>query len=1132
MTARLAPGPCRVRAESPGCEAYALPIGIVAAEPDSPIQRVIYHEMGNAGGADQNVLPDLPEKLDFVRRWAEGMARLHVNRETDRIMALGQWRRDAAPADVSPAAFAPAEYFALPSGPNWAVEAYLDQAVRQQIRVDSQILGHCSGVRFRDFWLDQLKPQLQQAAEARRRYPSFYGFNYNDEMFFGEWVTDWTPSDVQWLKETATRFAAAKNPMSESRMTALRRMYDGFNSAVSQVCPEAHRTCTPMWQFPAVAGSYQPVVYKDMTETYSHYVSEGYHIPWYAPHSAENLRRPRADGSCLPLMGVVDPGVHAAWGYEKNAVQVLGRGVQGIGFSYGSPWEGATNDSVRTVHLLAKMYGGVFAECPPANEAALLYSYAQDVTENRNGPGTPHWERVWEMFGAGLMAGVPSSIVCEEDVAAGYLLQDGRPRTTMLFLLGQTEPLPAAVQQAIARYAAAGGRLFVDADSAAYPGATRLPLETHRTGPLHGQTYAADSAFPVMMPVLERLAADLHKAVGSFRRQPVDTDDPWVAKSRLDGSAVQYLALATEVSPFPWDEGAAWSLMSACYNGQWLPKTVTLTTSMTGGVIYDVFEQKVVHRQQPGSQATLQVDLTTFPGKLLAIAPEELAPPRIVPPPSGAAGKYAVTIVGQSGQRLAARVPLRVRLLADSETIQTLFRGTDATGVWEGVLTLPVNRPKGTLEVTELLGGKATRVEITGAAPPGKALLPRDDVEIQRGPQIESLLSEAVKSGLTLVAADPRILDAETLARLRDALRPRAIELRIAGEVPKEPSPGTYLAVGCTSDEKDLLDPMLRVATEENLLGYPLTQATVPGPGRGLICPVFSVRKWREQMIAIVGGDVPGLNKAVRQFAATLAIPGALAAAKADDRQPCAASTFQNQPCDAPPVPRLSEMAGVRLAGVYPAADGKHLLVTAEGYWKNVALVRDEGPHAVVTTARRVGQSREAPLSPYASADATLIGASGRVTADCGDAFCLVDGGGLRALFAGFGDVPPHRHAFAANSAADTVVCGGVYGAVCWKKDAAAKTGWREAWAIDHWKEFDQLDWPVSDTAERCPRFDVYIPRVPTMPWCCSMSSHRMAGLRRRTFAGAIWRRSVWPMAGSAGGSTCRRRTRRSGRRW
>ena len=73
---------------------------------------------------------------------------------------------------------------------------YLDQAAAHGIRVDSQILGHCSGVRFRDFWLDQLNPTLQRAAQGRSRYPSFYGFNYNDEMFFGQWVTDWTPSDV------------------------------------------------------------------------------------------------------------------------------------------------------------------------------------------------------------------------------------------------------------------------------------------------------------------------------------------------------------------------------------------------------------------------------------------------------------------------------------------------------------------------------------------------------------------------------------------------------------------------------------------------------------------------------------------------------------------------------------------------------------------------------------------------------------------------------------------------------------------------------------------------------------------------------------------------------------------------
>lgn len=60
------------------------------------------------------------------------------------------------------------------------------------------------------------------------------------------------------------------------------------------------------------------------------------------------------------------------------------------------------------------------------------------------------------------MSGVPMSIIYEEDVQAGWLLQDGKPRVPMLFLCGQSEPLPDKATKAIQNFVAAGGRLFLD----------------------------------------------------------------------------------------------------------------------------------------------------------------------------------------------------------------------------------------------------------------------------------------------------------------------------------------------------------------------------------------------------------------------------------------------------------------------------------------------------------------------------------------------------------------------------------------------------------------------------------------------------------------------------------------------
>src|SRR5262249_45195962 len=152
---------------------------------------------------------------------------------------------------------------------------------------------------------------------------------------------------------------------------------------------------------------------------------------------------------------------------------------------------------------LARTYGPVFAECPPLHEAAVLYSYTQDVTEKRSTFGTPHWERVSALFGAGLMAGVPMQIVYEEDVTAGVLLDGKKPKVPMLFLIGQTQPLPAPVQQAVTQFAAAGGKVYTDTESAKFPFAARLTLRTQGilTALLEG--YAGDTTHPQAQPHFE-----------------------------------------------------------------------------------------------------------------------------------------------------------------------------------------------------------------------------------------------------------------------------------------------------------------------------------------------------------------------------------------------------------------------------------------------------------------------------------------------------------------------------------------------------------------------------------------------------------------------------------------------------
>lgn len=610
LTRHLMPGPYELRPRAEGYEPYPWTIHLVAAEPDSPFQRILYHEFDNQPATvRQPWLGDFAERQAFVRDYTDAVRRSGFTRETDRFVGIHakdgwlSWPRENAPVSLDDPSLPPAEYHGVPTGGNWEAETYLDHAVRCGIRYDSQLLPHCAGVRCAPEWFAELNPVLQRAVQWGRRYPAFHGFLYNDEMFFttAHW-SGWRESDTVEL-ERVVRELFDGQPRVMAYLWLVDRMYSNFNAAVRLAYPAARVTATPMWQFPAVEGSYAPRIFAQLDEVYTHYLSEGYHWPWYPPHSVDMIRRPGK-----PVMGVFDNAYDSLDGdvYMKNAMLVAARGVQGTGTQHSRPFQEARAASAFAVaNELLKRYGPIFAECPPLYEGAVLYSFAQDITETRVMHGTPHWCRVFELYGAGLMAGVPLAILYEEDVASGWLMDGNRPRVPMLFLVGQTQTLPVHVMDQIQRFIQAGGRLFTDEASAEFPSANRLTLGLLEPTRLGNSAFDGDGWYPLLFSAYERLARTLHDTVGAYRRFPVDTDDWWVSKNHLDGGAIRYVMVAAETAPYPWRLGALWSLGTE-HRRTWLPRTLRITLPAHRGVVYDVFEQAVV-------PVPREVDLTTFP---------------------------------------------------------------------------------------------------------------------------------------------------------------------------------------------------------------------------------------------------------------------------------------------------------------------------------------------------------------------------------------------------------------------------------------------------------------------------------------------------------------------------------------
>jgi len=1078
ITRRLAPGRYEILPEIAGHHSYPLQFQIAQARPDSPMQRILYHEFGRIPPRRDVGLADEPERKQFIRSAAEMAHWLGWTRQTDRMgnSMVGNnqpvgWSRDAAGASLKAPGYAAPEHYLLSNG-QWGVEYYLDEAVANGISYDTQMLYHCDGVKFRKWRLDRFVPAIQRLAQWLGRWPSFYGFNYNDEMFFGGWAQGWTDDDKEWLEKVKAEECGGDHVAALFR--GLRTMYDAFNQAVRQVRPRLKITTTPMWQFPAVEGSYAPVIYDGMDETYSHFLSEGYQYPWYPAHSAAFLRLPGK-----PLMGVFDNGYStlAADVTIKNAMQVLAQGVQGVGAqhttAFKDPW-GAK--AYRTINMLARLYGPVFAEVPPAPEAAVLYSLTQDITERRNQIGTPHFERVFTLYGCGLMAGVPMQIVYEESIADGWLLENGKPRFPMLILAGQKERLPEKVEQAIRAFQAAGGKLYLDEvldpqhNGVAHLKPKVMGINTHILKSAFHEGYAADSMSPVCQPLMEQLAVELRKAVEADLAFPMKTDDPWVAATRFDGGAVQYVMVVTETSPYPWNPGTVWSLRNFyCKNfGSWLPRVTRLTLPRTNGVIYDMFDRRVVRRTVAPDGTELDADLRTWPARLYAICPRPMGSPsltwRSVP---GGRLAFAAQIRDDNGRDLAARVPVRVRLFSANTTAQEYTAATDAGGRLTDELPLPANAARWTLEVTELISGKARRADVTAERALAKMLVPRPDAELFLPDGIRRMLSLARKQGRLGLEAPGGLLSQETIAKLTDALARRGVKLEPGTAPGAETSPGTYLAVGTQQGNK--VGALLNEARRRGLLPLAVT-ANTPGPGRGLAAPVFAPRGRDEHILALLGGDADGLAKTVERFINWLAEPPKPQAAEPG---PADLTGGQAGIEASPDLPRLSDQVGVFLDEIAVSADGTHLAVSARGFHDNLALIRDDGNAGAVVRSIRIGQGN-ALTSTWISRDGRLFGAAGLTVHRYSEVFHLADSDNSLIAFPCYGNPGGTSHTYAVSQDGRTLLAPGTYGVICWRRDGA---GWKRQWSMDYWKQFSKLDWPVHGLNHRTPAFNAVIPR-------------------------------------------------------
>lgn len=154
-------------------------------------------------------------------------------------------------------------------------------------------------------------------------------------------------------------------------------------------------------------------------------------------------------------------------------------------------------------------------------------------------------------------------------------------------------------------------------------------------------------------------------------------------------------------------------------------------------------------------------------------------------------------------------------------------------------------------------------------------------------------------------------------------------------------------------------------------------------------------------------------------------------------------------------------------------SSGSSRLIVVRDQIPHIVVVNDIGDHAEIVRIENVVNASSIH-SPFISSDGKHFGVVVRSGPPLMERFYLFeDGTRTTEIFAAFGDSEQTNLKFAVNNNGKSVVTPGRYGVVCWKKFVDE---WKESWALDEWKKFQQADAMEADGTNRIQSFNAFIP--------------------------------------------------------
>ena len=566
---------------------------------------------------------------------------------------------------------------------------------------------------------DQITKDLTDVTRGLMPYPSFRGWT---------WASNWWVFEQRGANaarnpaEKAAYIAAAKqaravgawdpvlDTVSDRRLGFAVEAQDLFRKTLAGIAPKLvtasacpHRNVE----------SYPPVSLKNVQEVDLQAQWEQVLLPYSVPHGVDFYTRPGKRAWTHPEI----------WNDAGTGEQILPtlfqavmRGVSGVGCSGRVPPWGTTPEDgrssydgttsiYRALNATLRPYGPWLTRLHSGDDVAIVVSGRMLRLDEWGNVYGRHFAQLFEAYVTCLHAHHPASYVFVDD-----LKPDTLARFKAILVVGQTVEMEPALLDALKKAQAAKARVFHD--DTCRPELVKdfeplgLSFDQFEKDPRPAEDDHAYWRFPAYGALPGRMLA---KILDGVTPPPAVVEDGDVFVSERRAEKGSYLFVVNDAA-LKIEPGLLWRTTLGVASRR--PQSVRVRLRDKGGVVYDVFAMKEVHRKE----GRVEADCRDLPARIFAVLPAAIDHVTLEGPKHVAAGRsfrWDVDVADVKGSPIAARVPVRVRLLAsDGAVLDEQFAAAGSNGA-SGTMIACLNAPgENVLEATELFGGKTTRIRI------------------------------------------------------------------------------------------------------------------------------------------------------------------------------------------------------------------------------------------------------------------------------------------------------------------------------------------------------------------------------------------------------------------------------------